>query len=80
MLGLISDFAFVFVFVIIRSKLGKETLINAVFASKEKVTDMSKDELAHSRVKHQNQSYQKEAKVGSGSRSLSHLARRLSES
>jgi hypothetical protein len=78
MLGLISDFAFVFVFVIIRSKVD-HTLITDVLPSKEMVTDTSRGELAHSRVKHQNQSYKKEAKVSSGSRSLSHLARRLSE-
>ena len=80
MVGKIIYFAAFLVLRSIRNKLGKETLISAVFGSKVSVTVMSRDELAHNRVKHQNQSYQKEAKVGSASRSSSHLARRLSRS
>ena len=79
MIGVTSDFAACFVALIIRSKVGLTTSIG-VFASKQMVRNMSRGELAHNRAKHQNQNYQKEAKVGSGSRSLSHLARRLSES
>ena len=64
MLGMTFAFAEFLVIFLSRSKLFKAPLI-FLSGKREMATDMSRGVLAHNRVKHQSQSYQKEAKVGS---------------